>query len=83
MDLIRGIDRSPVKRDIVRNTLNMMRDLRVTPICEGIETEGEYETLRELGVNLMQGYLFARPGLASLPAPVWPDAAPLQSAARL
>jgi len=28
--------------------------------------------MRDLGVNLMQGYLFAKPGLAALPAPVWP-----------
>lgn len=74
MDLIRGLDKSAVKRAIVRNTLNMLRDLGVTPICEGIETVAEYKALRELGVDMMQGYLFSRPGLAMLPAPLWPEA---------
>ncbi len=67
MELIRNIDRSPVKRSIVSNTLNMLGELDVTPICEGIETIEEYETLRELGVDLMQGYLIARPALERLP----------------
>lgn len=74
MELIRGIEKSSVKRTIVRNTLTMLQELGVTPICEGIETLGEYEALRELGVHLMQGYLFAKPGLASLPAVAWPEA---------
>lgn len=73
MDLIRGLGKSSVKRTIVRNTLNMLRDLGITPICEGVETIDEFETLRDLGVDLMQGYLFSKPGLAALPVPIWPD----------
>ncbi len=72
MDLIRGIEKSGVKQTIVRNTLNMLRDLGITPICEGVETVGEFEALRDLDVNLMQGYLFSAPGFASLPEPMWP-----------
>lgn len=73
MDLIRGLGKSSVKRTIVRNTLNMLRDLGITPICEGVETIDEFERLRDLGVDLMQGYLFSKPGLAALPVPIWPD----------
>ncbi len=72
MELIRGIEKSSVKQIIVRNTLGMLRDLGITPICEGIETMGECELLQELGVDLMQGYLFSKPDVAKLPAPVWP-----------
>ena len=75
MDLIRDIDTSTVKQTIVGSTLRMLRDLGVTPLCEGIETLGEYETLRELGVDLMQGYLLAKPALAALATPIWPGAA--------
>lgn len=74
MDLIRDIDTSSIKQTIVSSTLRMLRDLGVTPLCEGIETLGEYETLRELGVDLMQGYLLAKPALAALATPVWPGA---------
>jgi len=72
MDLIRGLEKSSVKQTVVRHTLHMLRDLGVMPICEGVETVGEYEVLRDLGVDLMQGYLFAKPALAALPAPMWP-----------
>ena len=32
-------------------------------IAEGIETAGERDVLLDLGVDLLQGYLFAKPGL--------------------
>jgi EAL domain-containing protein (putative c-di-GMP-specific phosphodiesterase class I) len=72
MELVRDIDRSPVKRAIVKHTLNMLSDLDITPVCEGIETIAEYEALRDLGVELMQGYLFAKPAVAKIVHPVWP-----------
>lgn len=75
MDLIRDIDTSTVKQTIVAATLGMLRDLGVTPLCEGVETLAEYETLRHLGVDLMQGYLLAKPALAALAIPAWPGAA--------
>ena len=74
MALIRDIDTDPVKRTIVRNTLNM---LRVEPVCERIETPAEQDVLRDLGVDLMQGYLLARPALEALGLVAWPRAASL------
>ncbi|OZA72942.1 MAG: diguanylate phosphodiesterase, partial [Caulobacter sp. 39-67-4] len=59
MDLIRDIDTSTVKQSIVGGVLRILSDLGVTPLCEGVETVGEYEVLRALGVELMQGYLLA------------------------
>ena len=77
MALIRDIDTDPVKRTIVRNTLNMLRDLGVEPVCEGIETPAEHDVLRDLGVDLMQGYLLARPAREALGLVAWPRAASL------
>lgn len=71
MALVRDIDTDPVRRTIVRNTLNMMRDLGIEPVCEGIETIGEHDALVDLGVDLMQGYLLGKPAAASLPAVTW------------
>lgn len=71
MELIRDIDTDRVKRTIVRNTINMLRDLDIEPVCEGIETRDEYDALRDLGVYLMQGYLFSRPSVAALPQVSW------------
>lgn len=71
MDLIRDIDKDPIKRTIVRNTLSMLRDLGIEPVCEGIETVGEHDALRDLGVSLMQGYLLAKPAVQALPPVAW------------
>lgn len=72
MDLIRGIDKDGPRRKIVSHTLAMLRDLGVTPVCEGVETIEEYRALADLGVTLMQGYLFSKPSLAALSAPDLP-----------
>ncbi len=68
MALIRDIDTDKVRRTIVTHCLHIFRDLNITPLAEGIETVAEYRWLRDAGVILMQGYLFARPGFESLPA---------------
>ena len=71
--LIQDIDLSLAKQSIVRGVLGVCRDLGITPIAEGIETEAEYDLLRMLGIDLFQGFLFARPGFEALPVPVFPD----------
>ena len=70
--LIRNIDVSSAKQTIVRNTIRMLEEMGILIVCEGIETQGEYDALYDLGVDLMQGYFFAKPGFESLPAPLWP-----------
>ena len=66
MDLIRGIDTDPIKQVVVRRTLDMLRDLGVTAVCEGIETAGEFSVLTDFGVDLIQGYYIARPTFEGL-----------------
>jgi EAL domain-containing protein (putative c-di-GMP-specific phosphodiesterase class I) len=66
MDLIRGIDSNRVKQVVVRRALDMMRDLGITAVCEGIETAEELAVLTDLGVDLIQGYYIARPTFEGL-----------------
>lgn len=68
MELIRNIDSHKVRQSIVTHSLNMLRELNITPLAEGIETLAEYTWLKAAGIELMQGYLFAKPGFESLPA---------------
>jgi len=67
MNLIRDIHDHGARQSIVRNCLSMFSDLGITPLAEGIETMDEYLFLRDMGIGLMQGYLFARPAFESLP----------------
>ncbi len=80
MDLVRGIDASPVKRSILRHTLRLLEELAITPVCEGVETLEELRALQDLGVRLIQGYLLAKPAFESLAAPVLPERGLLQAA---
>ncbi len=76
MALIRCIDVDRVKRTMVRHIVAMAADLGVQVVAEGIETVEEWETLSDLGVTLLQGYLFARPAFEALAEPSWPVMAP-------
>lgn len=67
MELIRGIADSPARRAIVSGVIGIARALGVAVIAEGIETADELAALREAGITLFQGYLFARPTVAALP----------------
>lgn len=73
MELVRGVDTDRVRRTIVASILHMCEDLGITVVAEGIETSGEYRVLRDLGITLLQGFLFARPQIEALPAPAWPS----------
>ena len=61
MDLIRGIDQSRSRQAIVRGTVGICTELGIQVIAEGVETPDECKALRDLGISLMQGYLFSKP----------------------
>jgi EAL domain-containing protein (putative c-di-GMP-specific phosphodiesterase class I) len=63
MSLIRGLDRSPMKQKLLASIVTLCQELGIQMIAEGIETEAEREMLVNLGGDLCQGYLFARPQL--------------------
>jgi EAL domain-containing protein (putative c-di-GMP-specific phosphodiesterase class I) len=61
MSLIRDVDRTPAKQEVIRSMARLCRELGMELIVEGVETASERDTLAGLGCDLMQGYLFARP----------------------
>ncbi len=68
MELTRNLEQRPTALAIVRQMVQLSRAIGCTLIAEGIETLQEYDALRSCGIQLMQGYLFARPVLEALPA---------------
>jgi EAL domain-containing protein (putative c-di-GMP-specific phosphodiesterase class I) len=62
ISLTRNIDSDPVRAALARSLVDFASDIGAMLIAEGIETEGEYDRLRTLGVRHGQGYFLARPG---------------------
>lgn len=67
MDLIRNIDSSSARQAIIAGIMLIARQMNITVIAEGVETEAEMRTLKEAGIRLLQGYFFAVPKVAALP----------------
>ncbi|KQP62796.1 EAL domain-containing protein [Methylobacterium sp. Leaf112] len=80
MELIRGIATSPERQIIIACITTMARELGVTVLAEGVETDAELIALRAAGIHLFQGYLFAKPAIARLPDIYIPDSTNLFTA---
>jgi EAL domain-containing protein (putative c-di-GMP-specific phosphodiesterase class I)/CheY-like chemotaxis protein len=65
--LTRGIDEAPVRRALATALISFASEIGAAIIAEGIETQGEFDTLRALGVPFGQGFYLAPPGPANSP----------------
>ncbi|MGI2037828.1 GGDEF domain-containing protein [Shewanella frigidimarina] len=60
---IHQIDTTAVKQEFVRSIVDLCQNLTCKVIAEGIETNEELTTLKQLGVTYCQGYFLGRPAL--------------------
>jgi EAL domain-containing protein (putative c-di-GMP-specific phosphodiesterase class I)/DNA-binding response OmpR family regulator len=75
--LVRQIDHDDVRQALVAGIVYFAKKSGCRLIAEGIETAGERDQLRALGVDLGQGYLLGRPTpAAELPAASTDSGAP-------
>ncbi|OXR50076.1 diguanylate phosphodiesterase [Pusillimonas sp. T2] len=75
MGLVRNIHESKSRRAIVRGIADIATELDIALVAEGVEVVDEYKCLRDLGISLMQGYLFSKPLFESCAQPngvQWP-----------
>jgi len=70
MSLVRDLDRHPTKRRVVGAIATLCRELGSKVVAEGVETDIERKVLIDLGIDLLQGYLFAKPA-RGFPQPTW------------
>lgn len=59
--LVAGIDGDPIRRELIGSIGTFVQAAGGRLIAEGIETDAELATLRDLAVPLGQGYLLGRP----------------------
>lgn len=62
VSLLRDIDQSPVKQKLVASMTALCKDMGFLVVAEGIETRAERDCVVAQGCDLLQGFLFARPG---------------------
>jgi len=67
MSLVRDIDQHPVKQRVVAAIANLCRELGSRVVAEGVETRAELDTVTEAGIDLIQGYLIAKPARGFTP----------------
>ena len=61
MSLVRNVHSSAVKQKLVRSMTSLCSDMGIAVVAEGIEIIEERDVIIDLGCDLLQGYLYARP----------------------
>jgi diguanylate cyclase (GGDEF)-like protein len=58
--LSKGVDEERGKK-VLKLTINLIKELEMTAIAEGVETQEEVDYLKEIGCDVFQGYHFSKP----------------------
>lgn len=61
MSLVRDVDKHQLKQRLIRSVTQLCREQGTQVIGEGVETAAEARVLVDLGCDLLQGYLIAKP----------------------
>ena len=70
ISLINAIDTNFLKQNLVETMVKFANDHGAMVIAEGVERAEEFNTVRDLGVHLVQGFFLHRPStLPAIPAP--------------
>jgi EAL domain-containing protein (putative c-di-GMP-specific phosphodiesterase class I) len=61
--LVEGVAADPVRRALLRNIVSLAQDLGADVVAEGVEEPADLVALTDVGVDMAQGYLIARPSI--------------------
>jgi EAL domain-containing protein (putative c-di-GMP-specific phosphodiesterase class I)/GGDEF domain-containing protein len=84
ISLINAIDTNFIKQNLVETMVKFANDHGAMVIAEGVERAEEFNTVKQLGVHLVQGFYLHRPSHSSAPpreASVAPGPAPATAGA--
>ncbi len=71
--MIRNIDGNPRAQRVVASVTRLCQELDIQVLGECVETAEECAALLDCGIELMQGYLFAKPAFEALPEVSWSE----------
>jgi EAL domain-containing protein (putative c-di-GMP-specific phosphodiesterase class I) len=69
--LIDGVSEDRGRRSVVRAFVSVAADLEAVVVAEGVERTADLDTVRDLGVDAAQGFLFARPSTDRAAVHAW------------
>ena len=58
---VRNIEHVEKDKQLVALILDIAKNLKISVVAEGVETEGQVKLLKELGCEIVQGYYFSEP----------------------
>ena len=61
MQFIRNGTAKPENQGILRFIIEIARWLKLSVVAEGVETKEQFERLKKIGCDYVQGYYFAKP----------------------
>jgi diguanylate cyclase (GGDEF)-like protein len=61
MNFLRSFETNKKTRVILGTIVNMAKELGIHTVAEGVETQEQYDFLRRIGCEKLQGYLFGKP----------------------
>jgi diguanylate cyclase (GGDEF)-like protein/PAS domain S-box-containing protein len=70
---VSNLENSPDDAAIADAVIDLGRNLGITIVAEGVETQAQADHLRERGCAVGQGYLFGRPVAAASIFPAWSE----------
>jgi EAL domain-containing protein (putative c-di-GMP-specific phosphodiesterase class I) len=66
IELIRDVDHaSPERQRMLASLVQIVHDLGIASLAEGVETEAEHEACRQMGFHYAQGFYYGKPAIAS------------------
>lgn len=60
-EFLRGIQKSEKAYQILKSVISLTKEIGMTTIIEGVETEEQLRVLEEMGCSIFQGFYFAKP----------------------
>ncbi|SHK89937.1 EAL domain, c-di-GMP-specific phosphodiesterase class I (or its enzymatically inactive variant) [Fibrobacter sp. UWH4] len=61
MNFLRSFDKTPKTKVILASIVDLAKKLGIHTLVEGVETQEQYEFMKKIGCELIQGYYFSKP----------------------
>ena len=61
MVFLRGFEGNPKSKSILKSIVDLAHQLGMITLCEGVETQEQFEFLASIGCDRAQGYFFGKP----------------------